>query len=477
MLKWILVACCLACGARAQGLLPSAPPAPAQVSCAQGSAFADGCAGAPTGTIQLPNLFSGYATRPAWNVAGVDYYVGLPSNVTLKDPATAALPSGVTRNSSSHSFAVNSNNVTLDGWDFSLEGGWIVTTGSTISGLTIQNCNFFYGSNFGTTFNPILQLAGTSYTLQNNTFGADGTQRVQIVNYVWDTGNGARTIQYNYFHDAPEEDIQATGTVQMTLQYNLFYKTGDATNASPHPDTFQSVNAITSDFDQFNTIVQPNTGEQGGMEAINLNSENTPQNLSFANATVRNNTILAKSGSAADVMSFVIATAHTTGGSVTNVNVWDNYLDTTSSFGPYFSLDGTETNVVYTGDTNLVTGGTFALPAHTLPSNVASVTANPASGTVNVGGTVTLTLNMQNPTNVTGTPTLSLNTGATAPFTSGSGSTALVFTYTVGAGDTGVANLAITAVNLPGGATIKDTVGNAEVMSGALVTFTGLAIQ
>ena len=76
---------------------------------------------------------------------------------------------------------------------------------------------------------------------------------------------------------------------------------------------------------------------------------------------------------------------------------------------------------------------------------------------------------------VTGTPTLSLNSGGTATYTSGSGTNSLVFTYTVGAGES-AANLAITSINLASG-TIKDSYGNAAVLTGPLTAFSGLSIN
>ena len=48
-----------------------------------------------------------------------------------------------------------------------------------------------------------------------------------------------------------------------------------------------------------------------------------------------------------------------------------------------------------------------------------------------------------------GTPTLTLNDGGTATYTGGSGTNALTFSYTVGAGQN-TADLAVTAVNLNG---------------------------
>ena len=48
-------------------------------------AINDGSANAPAGSPQLPNLLVTYgANRPAWNVAGVDYYVGVPQGLSLR---------------------------------------------------------------------------------------------------------------------------------------------------------------------------------------------------------------------------------------------------------------------------------------------------------------------------------------------------------------------------------------------------------
>ena len=78
---------------------------------------------------------------------------------------------------------------------------------------------------------------------------------------------------------------------------------------------------------------------------------------------------------------------------------------------------------------------------------------------------------------VTGTPTLTLNDGGTATYTGGSGTNALTFKYTVGATDSPVSALAITQANLPNGATMTDSTGNAVNLSAALVTFSGLQIN
>ena len=79
-----------------------------------------------------------------------------------------------------------------------------------------------------------------------------------------------------------------------------------------------------------------------------------------------------------------------------------------------------------------------------------SLAESPASGDLNAGKTVTLTLDMSEAVTVDttgGTPTLTLNDGGTATYTGGSGTNALTFSYTVAAGQN-TPDLTATAVNL-----------------------------
>jgi len=118
---------------------------------------------------------------------------------------------------------------------------------------------------------------------------------------------------------------------------------------------------------------------------------------------------------------------------------------------------------------------TASQPA-TTPS-VTQVVASPTSGIENVGKTITLTLDLNEAVTVTGTPTLTLNDGGIATYKSGSGTSALTFSYTVGATDTNTSALAVTAVNLPGGASVKDAAGTAADLSGAVKTLSGVQID
>ena len=101
---------------------------------------------------------------------------------------------------------------------------------------------------------------------------------------------------------------------------------------------------------------------------------------------------------------------------------------------------------------------------------------SPSSGDLNAGNTVTLTLNLSEAVTVAGgTPTLTLNDGGTATYTGGSGTSALTFSYIVGAGQNTSA-LTATTVNL-NSATITDGAGNAVNLSISGLTQTGPQID
>ena len=97
---------------------------------------------------------------------------------------------------------------------------------------------------------------------------------------------------------------------------------------------------------------------------------------------------------------------------------------------------------------------------------ISAISETPASGDLNAGKTVVYTLTMSEAVTVNTTgvaPKLALNDGGFATYTSGSGSNALTFTYTVQAGQN-TPGLMASAVNL-NGATIVDGAGNAANMS------------
>ncbi|RXF02503.1 hypothetical protein D9981_07415, partial [Pseudoalteromonas phenolica O-BC30] len=100
---------------------------------------------------------------------------------------------------------------------------------------------------------------------------------------------------------------------------------------------------------------------------------------------------------------------------------------------------------------------------------ISNVTSSNADGSYNAGDTITLSVAFSESVNVTGTPSLSLETGVTdreASYVSGSGTDTLSFTYTVQSGDES-ADLdykSSTSLSLNSG-TINDAAGNAATLT------------
>jgi large repetitive protein len=108
----------------------------------------------------------------------------------------------------------------------------------------------------------------------------------------------------------------------------------------------------------------------------------------------------------------------------------------------------------------------------TVTPAIASVLENPSSGHLGPGATVTFTVNFNEAVTVAGgTPTIALNNGGAATYTSGSGTASLVFTYTVGPAGSGqntswLSLAPSNAVHL-NGAAIKNGAGTSADLSGA----------
>ncbi|TXT24292.1 MAG: fg-gap repeat-containing protein, partial [Gallionellaceae bacterium] len=115
-------------------------------------------------------------------------------------------------------------------------------------------------------------------------------------------------------------------------------------------------------------------------------------------------------------------------------------------------------------------------PDTTAPT-VSSVAITSATGiqnsTLNAGDVVSVTVTLSEATTVTGTPQLALNIGGTtvqADYASGSGTTALVFNYTILAGQTDANGISIASDSFSlNGGTLVDAAGNNATLTHALV--------
>src|SRR6266851_2930855 len=434
------------------------------------SGYNDGAVNAPAGTPQLPSLLSGYAVRPPWKVAGVDYAVGVPSGTALKDPLTLSM-SGVSVNTTSHTIFVTGNNVTLNGYEFSLEGGWEVYVEGAND--VIENSNFKVGAN---NLVPIgSSTAASNLTVMYNTIDGGGAGVAgnpgAIYTLISFGGSGGMTAEYNWLKNAPQHIIEfLNGT--LIDRYNLIQDAGYYVGAHVNDVQFNGSVSNGSVID-FNTVYNPqpvNGYPDAQGEGIQVEAQ---LGSTITNTQVENNTVIATGPSL--TVSYPLVVRQDSGNVINGAIVQANYLDTTGAYGPFYPPSGS--NLTYTNNVNMVTGAQYASPSGTTPSDVTNVLASPASGTVMPGATVTLTLDLAEVVTVAGTPTLALNTGGIATYTGGSGTNALTFSYTVSILDAIVPALAITQVNLPNGATVHDAAGNAANLAGALTTLTGLAID
>src|SRR4051794_39152570 len=235
----------------------------------------DGFASAPSGTPQLPTLLNGYAARPVWNVAGADYAVGYGSGTILKAPATISM-AGVSVDSVNHIISINGSNITLSGYDFSLNGGWQVSVNGG-NNVTIQNSNFAVGSN---NLTPIYVGTGASNTtIQNNSISGAGHSAQMLVAV---NGVGTTTLQYNYIHDAFGQNVVMSSDVggeNWVVRYNVISNAGEGFSSGAHGDWIQTynlpgknTNSFTCDFNTFVQSIPIADGRTQGISAFSANS-------------------------------------------------------------------------------------------------------------------------------------------------------------------------------------------------------------
>ena len=275
----------------------AAPRSDATSTCAEGSRYPDGCAGAEPGSIRHANFFTSYArmsgqrpyaTRPPWNVAGVDYGVGAPTNETYLDPATSPLPNGCTFNatgSASGGPIVICHGVTdvrFDGWDFSgIQGGEgcveLEIKTDVIGTVTVRNSRWVNGANCdppaGRGYFINVDYPGkAALTLINDTFDGGAPQFNHAMRaLVYDLSAGTFTSEYSAFLRAPARPV-ATGC-SILAEYN--YVEGFIYDpAQGHGEWIISGDACPSPIASwqysYNTILQPSSVTAGSTTTIYL---------------------------------------------------------------------------------------------------------------------------------------------------------------------------------------------------------------
>ena len=227
----------------------------------------DGSATAAAGTPQVPNLLNGYAVRPPWQVAGVDYAVGINAGTALGNPLTINM-AGVSLDTTNKIVYVTGNNVVLNGWNFT---GWSVSI--TGANATVTNSDFTHGV---LRFEPAA-VGGTAMYNHFDQSGVNGgfSDVPSLVVF----GAGSYVIEYNDFENASQMHAQFTygnngGDMQVTFQYNLLENSGLSTPQGGHGDFIQVFGGmhLTNGQFNYNTVVQNN--QTAASQGFSIHTDN-----------------------------------------------------------------------------------------------------------------------------------------------------------------------------------------------------------
>jgi hypothetical protein len=290
----------------------------------------------------------------------------------------------------------------------------------------------------------------------------------------------------------------STDTGDTTTVYSLKAATGDVAAFSINATTGAVTLTGNPDFEtnpsySF-TVVATDAANNASEKAVTLAITNldevAPSITSSATATAINE----NSGAAQVVYT---ATSTDTADTATGATVYS--LKAATGDVSYFSINTSTGAVTLTGNPDFETKPSYSFTVvatdaannasekavtlavtdvvdETAPT-VSSVAITSATGiaasTLNAGDVVSVTVTMSEATTVTGTPNLALNIGGTtvqADYASGTGTTALVFNYTILAAQTDANGISIAAnaLSLNGG-TLADAAGNNATLTHALV--------
>ncbi len=304
-------------------------------------------ANVPDCTIQHPTLLSGYVVRPPWSVAGVDYCVGYPSSTVLKDPATISM-AGVTINATTKIATVTGNDVTLDGYDFSLGGGWGIDVKA--ANTRVVNSKFLVGANGHQPFHGLDNAANlyVGYSV------IDGNaQDTFSGGLIMTTGDGL-TVEYCWLKNAGGDIIQAHRKGHLVLRNNLMEHVGLLPGA--HGDYTQLLGGPFVATFLNNTAVQDGGSTQGFMAEPDVGASVGV----ITSGDIGNNTLVGLDGP-----SYWVGV--TVPDIVETFTVHDNYFDVSGAYG--FAVGGirggpgdSSPKTTYTNNHNMLSGDLLEQP-------------------------------------------------------------------------------------------------------------------
>jgi len=268
----------------------------------------------------------------------VDYYVGVPTGLTLKNPATISV-AGV--RVGLRSITITGNNVTLDGYDFS---GWSVVT--TAANTTLINSKF-NGTNPGGTQSSVITGTSTSSNLYvgYSTIDGMGGAGGQAEFLVEMEGPGL-TIEYSWLRRSNSDIVGRNGGVDggdIIIQNNVIEQAG--MTEGTHGDYLQVYGpTIDSTSILFNTAIQ-NGGTTQGFFADNTKTAEIAGNVMIGSVSYW------VSGSGPDTKLTTITGPFA---------IHDNYFDVTQAYGfaygPAYQPDDGYALSSFTHNVNMVTG-------------------------------------------------------------------------------------------------------------------------
>jgi uncharacterized repeat protein (TIGR01451 family) len=204
----------------------------------------------------------------------------------------------------------------------------------------------------------------------------------------------------------------------------------------------------------------------GAAASMATNAGTTPQSATISTAFTNALAVTVKDAGSNPVSGVnVVFTAPATGPSGLFSNITNTITVATNSSG--IASAPFTANATAGGPYNVsaasagLTTANFSLTntAVVAPAAVTNITSNTANGSYTVGAVILVTVAFSKPVFVTGTPQLALNSGGTAAYVSGSGTTTLSFSYTVASGQSssGLDATSTSALTLNGGTIVDST--------------------
>jgi len=333
-----------------------------------------------------------------------------------------------------------------------------IPTVPTVSSVTGTAGNYKLAASIPltVTFSEAVYFTGTAPTLSLNTGNAA----------TYTSGNSSTTFIFTYQVVSPDDQspLSATGitgaifsvAANTQLTQVSFTQTVTSVNVDGVVPTLDDVTATAGSYAvaatiSFSVDFSESVTVAGGTPSLPLDNGGSADYVS---------------GSGTSTLQFEYVVAVGDSGSLD--------VDSTSSL----VLNGATIRDAFGNDATLSLSG-FTVPGILVgppPSSSVSVTdvsGSPSASTVGVGGVITITLTFNATVNVTGSPTLSLNTGGTATYSGTPGvlSTTQTFTYTVSADDDSQTALDVTSPSALSGGTIVDATGASVdvILPGSLV--------